>query len=252
MVDSPPAVNTCAIRPADGDRDWPDLPPLESATWPEVDGSARRLLLLPLGSTEQHGPHLPLNTDTFIASSLATSVHTQFPQVGLAPPMPYGASGEHKDFPGTLSIGTDALAAVLIEFVRHGTSTWDHVLVINGHGGNMDALGRASKLMSFEGRPLTVWHAATGGPRADAHAGYRETSLMLHLSPRSVRQDLLTSGNSAPLTDLLPDLRAEGVRSVSGNGILGDPRGSTAEEGRRIFEIMSHDLAHQVSRILDS
>ena len=161
--------------------------PLAGATWPEVDRSARQLLVLPLGSTEQHGPHLPLDTDTVIASHLAAALHAQFPQVGLAPAMPYGASGEHRDFPGTLSIGTEALTAVLVEFVRHASLDLAAVLVINGHGGNAAALAKAAELTRFEGRSLTVHHAASGGDRADPHAGYRETSLMLHLEPAAVR-----------------------------------------------------------------
>ncbi len=226
------------------------LPPLGTATWPQVDRSPRRLLLLPLGSTEQHGPHLPLDTDTVIAESLAAHIHRHRPYLGLAPPMPYGASGEHKDFPGTLSIGTEALIAVLVEFVRHASATWEHVLVINGHGGNADALEQAAELMRHEGRSLAVCHAASGGPRADAHAGYRETSIMLHLAPHSVRQDLLAPGNATPFNELIPHLRANGVRAVSANGILGDPTGANAAAGRRIFELMSGAVAARVGRLL--
>ena len=127
--------------------DQPDLPPLASATWPEIDQSERRLLILPLGSTEQHGPHLPLDTDTVIAAALGQHLHQRFPQVGLAPAMPYGAAGEHKEFPGTLSIGTEAFTAVLVKFVRHASWSWQHVLVINGHGGNIEALAAATELL---------------------------------------------------------------------------------------------------------
>ena len=161
--------------------------PLADATWPEVDRSMRRLLLLPLGSTEQHGPHLPLDTDTVVAQHLARAVHARLPTTGLAPALPYGASGEHAAFPGTLSIGTEALAHVLVEFVRHAASSWEHVLVINGHGGNAEALRRATDETNVEGRSLTVEHAAAGGSRADPHAGYRETSLLLYLTPSRVR-----------------------------------------------------------------
>jgi len=228
------------------------LPPLAAATWPQVDRSRRRLLLLPLGSTEQHGPHLPLNTDTLIATRLAEQVHSQLPQAGLAPPMSYGASGEHQDFAGTLSIGTEALTAFLVEFVRHAAMTWTHVLVINGHGGNAHALRQATALMSAEGRSLTVQHAASGGPRADAHAGYRETSLMLHLAPDNVRMDLIEPGNVSPLTELAARLRASGVRAVSDNGILGDPTGATAEEGRRIFGLLTEAAIATATQVMHS
>ncbi|MEP6561799.1 MAG: mycofactocin biosynthesis peptidyl-dipeptidase MftE [Nakamurella sp.] len=233
-------------------RPEPELAPLAIATWPEVDRSARRLLILPLGSIEQHGPHLPLDTDTVIATHLAEQVHQRFPQVGLAPPMPYGASGEHRDFPGTLSIGTEALTAVLVEFVRHASTSWRQVLVINGHGGNAAALAHAAELLRIEGRSMTVQHAASGGERADPHAGYRETSLMLHLAPATVRAEMFEAGNTASLVELLPLLRTGGVRQVSGNGVLGDPTGANGEAGSRIFAAMVAAVIAQAGRLLSS
>jgi creatinine amidohydrolase len=124
-------------------------------------------------------------------------------------------------------------------------------LVINGHGGNAGALAKAAELTRFEGRSLTVHHAATGGDRADPHAGYRETSLMLHLNPDVVRTDLLAAGNTGPLADLLPVLRTQGVRQVSQNGVLGDPTGATAEEGRRIFTAMLAAVIAKAGALLD-
>lgn len=227
-----------------------ELVPLGDATWPEVESSPRRLLLLPLGSTEQHGPHLPLSTDLVIPSRLAELVHEQIPAVGLAPAMPYGASGEHAHFPGTLSIGTEALFTVLVEFVRHACRDWRHVLVVNGHGGNADALRRAVELLRYEGRSTHVHHAASSGPRADAHAGYRETSLMLYLRPDSVRLNRAVAGVTAPLTELLPRITTAGVRAVSPNGVLGDPTGANAQEGRRIFTEMADRLLAQVRQLL--
>ncbi len=232
--------------------DQPVLAPLAGATWPEVDRSARQLLVLPLGSTEQHGPHLPLDTDTVIASQLAAALHAHLPQLGLAPPMPYGASGEHRDFPGTLSIGTEALTAVLVEFVRHASLTWRHVLIINGHGGNAAALAKAAELTKLEGGSLTVHHAASGGDRADPHAGYRETSLMLYLEPAAVRTDLLAAGDTRALVDLLPQLQSGGIRQISENGVLGDPTGATGEEGRRIFAEMLAAVTARAGQLLDS
>lgn len=224
--------------------------PLGEATWPEVAAADRRVLLLPLGSTEQHGPHLPLNTDTVVATRLAEWVHRQVPRAGLAPAIPYGASGEHAHFPGTLSIGTEALSQLLVEFVRHAAGDWRHVLVVNGHGGNADALARAATLTRYEGRSLQVHHAASGGPRADPHAGYRETSLMLHLAPECVRPDLAAPGATGPLTELLPRISAGGVRAVSANGVLGDPTGADAQEGARIFAAMAQRLLDRVRDLL--
>lgn len=228
------------------------LPALGAANWPQIDRSSRQLLLLPLGSTEQHGPHLPLDTDTVVAMRAAQEIHARYPSVGLAPAIPYGASGEHAAFPGTLSIGTDALCSVIVEFVRHAASTWRHVLVVNGHGGNADALAHASALTRFEGRSLTVCHAASGGPRADPHAGFRETSLMLYLAPHSVKTGLIEHGNDVALSELLPLIQKQGVRAVSENGILGDPVGANCEHGRGIFETICNGIIAVAERLLRS
>src|ERR1700757_2084462 len=88
---------------------------LSSARWPEVEAGPRRLLVVPLGSLEQHGPHLPMDTDSRIAYFVASHACAGRAGVGLAPPVAIGASGEHADFPGTLSIGTAALSLMLVE-----------------------------------------------------------------------------------------------------------------------------------------
>jgi mycofactocin precursor peptide peptidase len=210
-----------------------ELPPLALARWPQVDRSDRSLLVVPVGSLEQHGPHLPLDTDARIASAVAATVHATLPQIGLAPCIPFGASGEHAGFPGTLSIGTDALTLMVVELVRHASLFWEHVLVINGHGGNSTALLSAQQTCQYERRSLTLHH--TGWEHGDAHAGISETSLMLHLAPELVRMELAETGNTKPLQRLLPRLKAGGVRSVSQNGVLGDPRSANAETGADLF-----------------
>ena len=206
---------------------------LADATWPEVDAAARPVLVVPVGAVEQHGPHLPLSTDALIAERVAAAVHDARPEVGLAPVISYGASGEHADFPGTLSIGEQALHDVVVELVRHVARDWAAVLVVNAHGGNARALARARDLCAHECRRIAVHHV--GLPGMDAHAGRSETSLLLHLDPARVRAELVAAGAAAPVADLLPRLRAEGVRAVSPTGVLGDPRGATATEGARLF-----------------
>ncbi len=226
------------------------MPRLELARWPQVLDSARDLLLWPIGSTEQHGPHLPLSTDTVIATELAGHAHARYPGIGLAPALSVGASGEHADFPGTLSIGTEALTSVIVEFVRHASLKWKQVLIVNGHGGNGSALQTAEERMRYEGRSMTVWHAASAGPRADAHAGYRETSLMLFLRPETVRMDLAQAGSVAPLSELLEPMLVGGVSAVSPNGVLGDPSGATAAIGQEIFYWMLARLVSLVEALI--
>lgn len=210
--------------------------PLATARWTEVDSSARALLVIPVGSLEQHGPHLPMDTDARVASAVAAQIHAQLPEVGLAPVIGIGASGEHAAFPGTLSIGTPALQALLVELVRHAATTWRHIMFVNGHGGNAIALQNAEWLCSYEGRQITVHHLAV--PGGDAHAGHTETCLMLHLAPQDVLINRVEQGNIAPIAEILPQLRREGVRPLSANGVLGDPTHASAAEGAQIFSAM--------------
>jgi creatinine amidohydrolase len=203
---------------------------LADLAWPQV--AVGTTLLVPLGSTEQHGPHLPLSTDTDIAVGICAGLAQARTGVLVAPPVAVGASGEHQDFPGTLSVGHDALAVMLVELVRSATLSFPRVALVNAHGGNAVAVQRARQVLEGEGRDVLVWSAAYDG--GDAHAGRAETSLMLALRPDLVT-DARAPGNARPLSDLMPELRRAGVRAVSPSGVLGDPREATADEGRRLL-----------------
>lgn len=215
-----------------------DSPHLSSRTWPDV---GRTVLLVPLGSTEQHGPHLPLSTDTFIAAAVADDLdarcRAEHRECLVAPPLVFGSSGEHEGFAGTVSIGTDALASVLLELGRSASAWAERIVFVNAHGGNLDALTGAVPALRSEGRDA-AWLPAAPPHSTDAHAGFDETSLMLHLRPADVRLERAETGATAPIADLLPHLRAEGVRGVSPNGVLGDPTGASAEHGARLFAAM--------------
>lgn len=217
---------------------------LGDLVWTDLDGR-RPILVVPVGSLEQHGPHLPLDTDTRIAEAVAEGAVARLDDCVLGPTIPVGASGEHGDFDGTLSIGTEALAAMLIELVRSADAFAGTVLV-NGHGGNLDALRRMHDLSTAEGRRVLVWSPSM--PGADAHAGRTETSLLLAIDASCVRTDVMAPGVTAPLVELVDRLRRDGVRAVSPTGVLGDPTGATAEEGMRLLTLMIDDLVERVTR----
>ena len=217
---------------------------LTEATWPDLDGRAP-LVVVPLGSVEQHGRHLPLATDTAVAVAVAEAAVSRLDGAVLAPALAYGASGEHEDFPGTISIGTAALSALLVEYGRSVSRWAGRLLVVNGHGGNLEALRTAVPLLRAEGRD--VGWLPCGVPGGDAHAGRAETSLMLHVEPGVVREALAAAGETAPLGEILSRLRAEGVRAVSPDGVLGDPAGATAAEGAELLHVLVDRVAAAVA-----
>ena len=212
-------------------------------TSPDV-GRERPILLVPLGSTEQHGPHLPLDTDTRIAVALCHRV-AAVATVGVvvAPAVAYGASGEHHGFPGTLSIGQDALAAVVTELGRSAGSDYRLVVFVNGHGGNAEALAGAIAMLEGEGRTVRSWSPTVRDGGGDSHAGRVETSVVLALAPELVRWERAEVGVTAPLGELMAQLREGGLRAVTANGVLGDPAGASAEEGERLLAAWVADLS---------
>lgn len=223
------------------------------------DIAAQPVLLVPLGSTEQHGPHLPLDTDTRIAAAVAHAVASdpapplQRGQVVVAPALPVGSSGEHSGFAGTLSIGAEVTESILVELVRSATEPgggpFVAVLIVNGHGGNAAAVVGAVGTLVGEGRRVAAW--APSLARADAHAGFTETSLALHLFADLVRTDRMAAGATAPVTELMPRMREGGVAAVSPNGVLGDPTGANASEGAALFAHLVLDAHGALSALLE-
>ena len=222
---------------------------LGTRTWRELDPDhGRVLVVVPVGSCEQHGPHLPLDTDTRIAQALAHGLVESTPTLDgvrllVAPPLAITASGEHAGFPGTLSIGTAVLTSVLVELVR--SADWAAgVILVNGHGGNLDAVRAAVDRSVHDGRRVFAWSPSVSG--GDAHAGRTETSLLLAIAPSSVRSGSAAAGHTGPLRDVMPELRSGGVRAVSSNGVLGDPAGASAAEGRTLLQQLCDDLVASV------
>jgi creatinine amidohydrolase len=217
---------------------------LADMTWPEVAAIAgRSLLAVPVGATEQHGPHLSIGTDTLVATALAERLAEVRDDVLVAPAIAYGSSGEHAAFAGTVSVGGRATTTVLVELVR-SCDTFRGVVLVCGHGGNAEAVRDALAVADAEGRAAVAWFPSV--PGGDAHAGRTETSLLLALRPDAVRVDVAEAGDTRPLVELLPALRDGGVAAVSANGVLGDPSGASAEEGERLLVALTDALVAAV------
>jgi len=218
---------------------------LGAMTWGGVYGAdTPPFLVVPVGSCEQHGPHLPLHTDTVIAVALANALADARDDCVVTPPLTITASGEHQGFPGTLSIGNDAMSAVVIELVR--SADWAAgVVFVNGHGGNVTAMQAATTVLARERRRVVTWWIRV--PGGDPHAGRVETSLMLALAPSDVRLHLAVAG-PIPSND---ELVEHGVQALSPTGVLGDPAGASVDEGHRLFASLADDLGATVAEWIE-
>jgi creatinine amidohydrolase len=219
---------------------------LADQKWPDL-ADRRPLVVLPLGSCEQHGPHLPLDTDHAVAEAVARRAAALLADNSgllVAPGQPYGASGEHEGFPGTVSIGHTALYLLIVEVGRSVLRWADRMLVVNGHGGNMPSLAAAIATLRREGRNAAWWPCL---PRSgDLHAGYAETSMMLRLRSTAVRAERAVAGPCEPIERLLDRLIAESVRGVSESGVLGDPSGASGQQGEELLSGMAVQLAGDI------
>ena len=232
-----------------------------NCTAPQVAAelTGESILCLPIGSTEQHGPHLPLGTDTIIAERFAAAIAGHVAsrhQVWLLPTLPFGLSLEHTWALGTISLRVATLTAMIGQLAseyRRATKA-RRMVIVNGHGGNRAILEPLMHEISAD-HGLAVCTLHTGslpaiGPDslvADIHAGIGETSLMLHLARETVNMAAIPPGSdndeerAAAVSQVI---RGRGVTwpwssgdpRIARDGIIGDPRGANAELGRAILD----------------
>lgn len=227
--------------------------------WPAIRAGATTVIL-PLGATEQHGPHLPLGTDTIRAEALAERLAERLPGSLVAPALPFGCSDEHSGFPGLLGLEAETLASVVVDLARRMVG-WGirRLVLLSAHGGNGAALERALTMLRHELPGLEVWtneHLETiartvleishrDGIYASAvglHAGEGETSEMLHLRPDLVHLDDSAPGFTGNMEAIMDELRESGLRAVTENGVLGDPTHAEASRGDRYLNAFVDDL----------
>jgi mycofactocin system creatininase family protein len=210
-----------------------------------------KVLVLPLGSFEQHGPHLPLETDTIIIDAVVAQAlrdsHIIADSFMVAPTVAISASDEHAGFPGTLSTGSAALADSVVAICR--SASWaEGICIVNGHGGNTDALARIGSALTYEKIRHSIW-SLPSYEGADMHAGHTETSVMLHIDPAKVQIDRIEPGTIGDASSLVAQMRTSGVVGVSTNGVLGDPTTATSEHGVAVMTLYSSSLAAQLATL---
>ncbi|MBN2124803.1 MAG: creatininase family protein [Deltaproteobacteria bacterium] len=244
----------------------PASPLLGTLTWPEAKRRFREVdvALLPVGSIEQHGPHLPLDTDAFDAEYLALKVAEACtdPKPLVLPLIPYGVSYHHEDFSGTISASPETLSRLVYEIgmssSRHGITK---LIIINGHGGNSPALHFAAQMINRDAHIFTcVDTGETSDPDIEAlaetpndvHAGEIETSTTLAIRPDQVRtrsvKKFIPRFSSLYLD--FTSKRSVGwyahIAKISPSGVLGDPKKATREKGERMWDLMIGRLVELV------
>lgn len=230
---------------------------LTESTWRDADAMETSLAVLPVGSTEQHGPHAPLGTDALTAEAIAAeAVERVDREAAVAPTVPVGVAAEHRQFTGTLWVSPDSFRSYVREtaesLAHHG---WDRVVVVNGHGGNVAPLREVCARLSREGTAYAVpftWFdavdpAEVGFSGAMGHGGPVETSLVSHLRPDLVDEtafDAAAEGGADGWGEWQDGVNlAYDSAEFSDSGVVGDPGEGSADLGERLHDLASDRLA---------
>ncbi len=234
---------------------------LRAGTWTEVRESEPELAVVPVGSTEQHGPHAPLGTDVITAEAVADAACDRLERpVVRTPAIPIGVAEEHREFPGTMWVSPETFRAYVRESVaslaHHGI---DRVVLVNGHGGNVGALREVGARLTRDGTAYTVpftWFDAIGDEAAEmGHGGPVETALLQWVAPEQVREERLedaaaeaaaTWGEWVSHTNLAYD-----SHEFSANGVVGDPSTASADRGEELLAAATDALIELLEAIAE-
>jgi len=227
---------------------------LDRLTWAEVKAeikNGRDTVIVPFGSTEQHGRHLPLGTDAVIGDEFGWGLADRL-DAFLAPTVRFGCSEHHLSFAGTISLSDETYQRVVIDVVaslsRHG---FRRIVLLPTHGGNFKPLAEAFaelkpvenvQVIAFtdlEGFSTAAFKSSSvygvNPAQSGAHSGEWETSLMLALRPEQVKMDHAAAGFVGELSEIMAKV-FDGIQNLDENGVLGDPRPATAAAGQQYFE----------------
>mgnify|MGYP005848070415 CR=1 FL=1 len=262
---------------------------LADATWTDVRDADVDVAFLPVGSTEGHGPHAPLGTDTLNAVAVAEAAATAYESVAtddaddggddhhdggddcgrhdrgealVGPPIPVGVAEEHRRFDGTMWVSPDTLRSYVREaaasFPVHGV---DRVVFVNGHGGNVEALAEVARRFSrddaHDGYAVAfTWFEAVGEHASDmGHAGPLETALLRATNPELVREDRVEAareGGADRWGEWVSGVNlAHDSHEFTANGVVGDPTAGDAERGRELLDRASDALATLAAAVVE-
>jgi creatinine amidohydrolase len=234
---------------------------LSNATWPDLRDAETDLAVVPVGSTEQHGPHAPLGTDAVNAELVAEAgVERSAHEVVVAPTVPVGISEEHRHFAGTLWVSPDTFRSYVRDVVEslavHG---FDRVVLVNGHGGNVEALREVAAAVTRSGEAYVVpftWFEAVGDHRTEmGHAGKLETALLRAERPELVREaevEAAREGASDRWGDWVGRVNlAYDSAEFTENGVVGDPAEGDAELGAELLDRAAESLAAVLAAVAD-
>lgn len=231
---------------------------LANLSWPEVDEIRDQveMVLIPVGSNEQHGPNLSVKMDIAAATGFCNKASAMsYPKLMVAPSLPWGVSYHHMNFPGTITVSAETFIQTLVEVVEslmaHG---FERFLIVNGHGGNVAPLGDAVVRINEELQPVFIGASTYfgfadpeitkkyAGDAIIGHACQMETSAAMVLAPDVVKHDALAAGE---LTDLTYEFRGQLRRynvavpyrfdEYTRNGALGDARQASQEFGDELI-----------------
>jgi creatinine amidohydrolase len=237
---------------------------LEEMAWPEIElaiENGTQTVIVAVGSIEQHGPHLPINMDTLDGTELARRIAIELGDALAAPTIRPGCSRHHMDFAGTITVSPETLMDVVRSYCHsldeHG---FEHIVLVPTHGGNFAPVKAVTPNVSREIdarviplADLDEHMALLNNGLSEAgitynqdviHAGAAETAIVLAVNDDLVNEDALERGYEGEVTP--PRLLSEGFKSITDNGVLGDPREATAEAGEIILENVTMEYATQI------